>query len=579
MDDSVISGGLSRVAVRGVNEFVFCPRLFHLMYVEGRWEENEYTSDGTRVHRRVDAVEHILPEPDTEGRAEAGKVPEDAPAVVRSVSVTSEALGLSGKIDLVSLAPDPDGVMAAVPVDTKRGRVPKEGTPYDPERVQLMAQGFLLREQGYRCDHGMLYFAGSRARLIVPFTDELEEMTRRAIADARAALDRPDLPEPLEEDPRCAGCSLNAICLPDETLLMKQEAAGDSPDEPDDSVRRWYPVRDKALPLYVQDHGAYVRKRKECLVVTKGDDELGKARIRDVSQLVLCGRVGLSHSVIQSLCDEGIPIVHYSTGLWFHGITSGVQIRNSFGRVAQYAAAADESRSLWLAQKVVKAKIQNSRTLLRRNTPSGSDRDHVLDRLEQSGQAVKGVGSIQELLGVEGDAARWYFGAFGRMLEPRGFSPSLSFEHRNRRPPKDPINALLSFGYAMLVKEWTVALLEEGLDPWWGMYHRPRHGRPALALDLMEPFRPVLVDSAVVTAVNTGMVRGEHFVVAGGGCMLEREGRRAFITAYENRLEQLVTHPEFGYRCSWRAALRLQARLFARWLRGDVPRFDFIVTR
>jgi CRISPR-associated protein Cas1 len=182
-------------------------------------------------------------------------------------------------------------------------------------------------------------------------------------------------------------------------------------------------------------------------------------------------------------------------------------------------------------------------------------------------------------LGIEGSIARCYFAQFAAMLKPRDFDAKWDFDARNRRPPKDPVNAMLSFAYALLAKECTVALLSEGLDPYWGLYHRPRHGRPALALDLMEPFRPVVADSAVITAINTGMVRAADFVTAASGCAMKDSARKAFLRAYEARLDQLVTHPIFDYRCSWRSIIRLQARLLARWLRGDVPEFSSVVTR
>jgi CRISPR-associated protein Cas1 len=165
------------------------------------------------------------------------------------------------------------------------------------------------------------------------------------------------------------------------------------------------------------------------------------------------------------------------------------------------------------------------------------------------------------------------------MLRPRDFDAEWDFQARNRRPPRDPVNALLSFGYALLAKECTVALLAEGLDPWWGLFHQPRHGRPSLALDLMEEFRPLVVDSAVLTAVNTGMVSARDFVRSQAACVLNDRGRKGFIRAYEARLDQLVTHPLFDYRCSWRSIIRVQARLLARWLRGDVPTYIGMTTR
>jgi CRISPR-associated protein Cas1 len=131
----------------------------------------------------------------------------------------------------------------------------------------------------------------------------------------------------------------------------------------------------------------------------------------------------------------------------------------------------------------------------------------------------------------------------------------------------------------MLTKECTIALITEGLDPWWGFYHRPRHGRPALALDIMEPLRPAVVDSAVITAINTGMVAAGDFNTSKSACIMQPTARKALIRAYEARLDQLITHPVFDYKCSWRVIIRLQARLLARWLRGDVPAYASVTTR
>jgi len=180
--------GADLLPVRMLNEFTYCPRLFHLMHVEGRWADNVYTVEGKAVHRRVDQLDHVLPDvergplpderhtdqmrppPDERGPEQAKQDQGDEPPVVsRSVPLDSPRLGLTAKLDLVSTAGD-----EAVPVETKRGRVPN--TPercYEPERVQLMAQGLLLRENGYRVDHGVLYFAGSRTRVDVPFTPDL----------------------------------------------------------------------------------------------------------------------------------------------------------------------------------------------------------------------------------------------------------------------------------------------------------------------------------------------------------------------------------------------------------------------
>ncbi len=559
--------------VRMLNEFVYCPRLFHLMHVEGWWADNVYTEEGKHVHRRVDRFDDVLPAPEAAPKkAQAEDGGDEPPAVSRSVNLGSERLGLVAKLDLVSTAGE-----EAVPVETKRGRVPSNPErSWEPERVQLMAQGLLLREHGFRCDHGVLYFAGSRTRVDIAFTPELEASTFHYLERARAAARSTVLPDPLDDSPKCNGCSLSGICLPDETLALR-EVPADPASSPEGNVRRLYPSRAGSLPLYVQTQGARVGKRGEVVVVQKQDEELGRVRLKDLDHLVLCGNISVSAQTVHLLCDAGIPIVHLSRGHWFHGITRGITLRNAYDRAAQFQAAARPERCLEFARAVVLAKATNQRTMLRRNaTPRP---DAALARMKRLLRDVAGASSVESLLGLEGALAAHYFEHFGRMLRPRDFDAEWDFASRNRRPPRDPVNALLSFGYALLAKECTVAIMSEGLDPWWGLFHQPRHGRPALALDLMEEFRPLVVDSAVITAVNTGMVTASDFTTGASGCALRDGARKAFINAYEARLDQLVSHPTFGYRCSWRAIIRVQAKLLARWLRGDVPDYVGVVTR
>jgi CRISP-associated protein Cas1 len=272
-----------------------------------------------------------------------------------------------------------------------------------------------------------------------------------------------------------------------------------------------------------------------------------------------------------------VPVVHLSRGHWFYGVTAGTTLRNAYDRAAQFAAAADDGRLVTFARAIVAAKGANQRTMLARNARPRPE--PVLAGMSTLLKKVPHAPGIGVLLGLEGAIAAHYFSAFGSLLRPRDFDAEWRFDTRSRQPPADPVNALLSFGYALLTKECTVALLGEGLDPWWGFYHRPRHGRPSLALDLMEEFRPLVVDSAVLTAVNTGMVSDRDFLRSKAACVLKAGGRKAFIRAYEARLDQLATHPLFDYRCSWRSMIRVQARLIARWLRGDVPSYIGITTR
>jgi CRISPR-associated protein Cas1 len=287
----------------------------------------------------------------------------------------------------------------------------------------------------------------------------------------------------------------------------------------------------------------------------------------------------VSTQAIHVLCEASIPIVYLSMGHWFYGIAHGIHLRNAFDRVAQFQFASDAQKCLAFARDIVAQKAENQRTFIRRNSPADAGSDRTVRDIDYLIEQIPKVDSIQSLLGIEGSIAAAYFGRFSTLLKPRDFDAQWGFSTRNRRPPRDPINAMLSFGYAMLAKECTVALLSEGLDPWWGLYHQPRHGRPALALDIMEPFRPAIVDSAVVSAINTGMVQRSSFDISSSACLLKPEGRKAFIRAYESRLDQLITHPVFDYRCSWRVVIRLQARLLSRWFRGEIPHYTGVTTR
>jgi CRISPR-associated protein Cas1 len=262
-------------------------------------------------------------------------------------------------------------------------------------------------------------------------------------------------------------------------------------------------------------------------------------------------------------------------------MTVGMGHKNIELRRHQFAAASDPRRSLELARRFVSVKVRNCRTLVRRN--HGDVEEIALKRLRRFAAEAWRSPGVEHLLGVEGSAARLYFSLFGQMLRPQGAdaadSLSFDFEERNRRPPRDPVNALLSLGYAVLTKDVTTTLMAVGFDPYLGFYHQPRYGKPALALDLMEEFRPLIVDSVVLGAVNGGIVRGRDFVRRAGAVALTDAGRARFLQAYERRMDELVTHPVFGYRISYRRVLEVQARLLGRHLAGEIAHYPAFVTR
>jgi CRISP-associated protein Cas1 len=549
------------IPVRMLNEYVYCPRLAYLMWVQGEFAHNEYTVDGAIRHRRVDKKgDTALPEK-----------PQEAETIhARSVSLSSESLGITAKMDLV----EGEGKLV-VPVDYKRGKRPHiPGNVYDPERVQLCAQGLLLREHGYTVNEGIIYFCSSRERVRVFFDEELINLTMKAIADFASMASKAEIPEPLDNSPKCPHCSLVGICLPDEVRFLSRTGADPRPI---------VPAAEEGLPLYVQSPHAYIRKDGDNLVVEVERQKIAEARLGETSQVVLYGYATLTTPALHECMRREIPVTYNSYGGWFIGHTVGTGNRNVEMRTNQYRASFDEGVCLKLARRLIVGKIANCRTLLRRNWRGASGEEkapaEVLTGMQEDIRQAAGASSLESLLGMEGFAAARYFQHFGNLLKPGSDAGIFDFTTRNRRPPRDPINALLSFAYAMLVREWTITLSAVGLDPYRGFYHQPRFGRPALSLDMMEPFRPLVADSTVLMAINNQEVQADDFIHAAGSCTLTDSGRRRFIATFERRMNQDVTHPIFRYRISYRRLFEVQARLLARNLSGEIQSFPVFVTR
>jgi CRISPR-associated endonuclease Cas1/CRISPR-associated protein Cas4 len=553
------SGDLPLLPARMVNEYEYCPRLAYLEWVQGEWRESGDTVEGRHVHRRVDTPGGDLPAAD---EAEEGER-----IHARSITLSSNRLGLIAKLDLI----EGEGSVVT-PVDYKRGKRPHVAKgAYDPERVQLCVQGLILREQGYECGEGIVYFAGSKERVRVVFDEELVQATLSAVNGLRLIAAGGQIPPPLEESPKCPRCSLVGICLPDEVNFLKRGA---------ESPRPLAVGRDDALPVYVQANQAKVSKRGETLEISVEDKPITTVRLVDTSELVLMGNVYVTTPTLHELLRRDIPVSWHSFGGWFLGHSVSTGHKNVELRTAQYRASFDEQACLRVARGLVRAKILNCRTLLRCNWRGDEKPEELLAKLKGDAEAASHAPDLATLLGVEGLAAQRYFGAFSNLIKRDDASSfAFDFQTRNRRPPADPVNALLSYAYSMLTRSFTTTLSAVGFGPFRGFYHQPRYGRPALALDLMEPFRPILADSAVLQAVNYGEVRPTDFVSAAGSVNLTPDGRKRFIATFERRMSQDVTHPMFNYKLSYRRLLELQSRLFGRFLFGEIFDYPSFTTR
>ena len=570
---------------RMINEYVYCPRLFYFEQVEGVFVHNEHTAEGAAQHKRVDKGGQSAPQPDEES---------EEPAAIRSITLSSEEHRVIAKLDLTEFA---DG--RATPVDYKHGRpmTGEEGLqPWPSDRVQMAVQALVLRANGYRCDEGIVFYQKPRQRVRIRFDDVVMEEAEQAIAEAWKTAAATEIPPPLIDSPKCPGCSLVGICMPDETwrLQLLPETEGTVQLElfqPTRKVSRQSRAKETRLlvapradlrPLYLNSQGLRVGKSGGVLQCKERNKLVQEARINEICQVNLMGAIQISTQAVQELCRAEKPICYFSYGGWFYGITTGLNTKNVFLRKSQFRLSDEPWYCLRLARKLVAGKIRNQRTMLRRNhiePPAAELRD--LKRLVRHAETAE---SLDELLGFEGWAARIYFGLFARMLKRdhhREANPSFTFDFqaRNRRPPRDPVNALLSLGYSLLTKDLTVSCYAVGFDPMIGFYHQPRHGRPALALDLMEPLRPLIADSAVLSAINTKMISERDFVTAGRAVCLTASGRKSFFRAYEARMNTLVTHPLFDYRVSYRRLLEIQARLLAKTLEGELNEYSVFVTR
>jgi CRISPR-associated protein Cas1 len=324
--------------------------------------------------------------------------------------------------------------------------------------------------------------------------------------------------------------------------------------------------------------------------------------------------VQLSTQALHILADRGIPVAFLSSAGRLVAMVDPLDSVSAATRRAQVRKFDDPAVCLALTSALVVAKIHNQRKLLMRNhaglPPFLADR--LLDQANLAEGASRGrVSAIEDsprrrlvtspesadsgprapftdpgyapaaidaLRGHEGQAAALYFEHFAGMLKA-DVAAEFQAHGRQRRPPPDPVNCCLSMAYSMLTHECTAALRTARLEPSIGAFHVSRPGRPALSLDLMEPFRPLIADSIAVTAFNRGELKEGHFQRTAAGCMFTDAGRKAFFAVYRRRMAEEVTHPVFGYKLSYRRMLILHARMIAAWLNDEIPTLSFLTTR
>lgn len=325
--------------------------------------------------------------------------------------------------------------------------------------------------------------------------------------------------------------------------------------------------------LYVQTQGSYLRLEHDTLKVDVEGKTAAQIPLHHLGGLVVFGNVLLSPFLIHRCAEDRRSIVWLSQSGRFKGRLAAPTGGNVLLRRAQHAALDDAARGLDIARRVVAGKLQNARAVLLRSAREGAEEAEILRSAARvHAEAIRrlpGLRYLDEVRGAEGDAARAYFFAFDHMI--RTNKQDFGFKARSRRPPRDPVNALLSFIYGMLRNDCAAALEGVGLDPQIGYLHALRPGRPALALDLMEEFRAPLADRLALSLINLGQVKLQHFASRPGGAVeLTEDGRRAVVVAYQIRKQDEVTHTILKSPVPLGLAPHVQARLLARHLRGDL---------
>lgn len=515
------------------------------------FEDNSHTEQGRRDHQSVDA----------KGKA-ARPLKKEEFIHRRSVMWSSERLGITGRLDLLE-----EKDTATYPVEYKKGYKPKGREPWPNDCVQLCAQGLLMQENGLPLPaHGYLYYIGSKKRIPVPFDETLLRRTLDTVEECHALADQDRLPPAVSNRNQCFACSLYPLCLPEEEEIIrgrKTNARCILPRSLDDAI------------LYVDVAGAYLRQSSGQIEVTApGGMSLGEASLEQLQEIVLCGPVQMSTQLIHSCLYNQIPIHYVSSRGRYVGTSCSALHRHGVLREAQWRAHFDPVWPRRIAQNIVRAKLTNMRTLLMRylrDQKQPTD-ESLFKRLKQNIRQLEDVQDIDSLRGIEGHGARLYFEQLQRFIKSAK-REQFVFRGRVRRPPNNPVNALLSFGYALLAKDCTGAAARVGLDPYCGFYHTMKYGRPSLALDIMEYFRQPIVDSVVITAINNGVFAANDFLVYQNTCYLNEKGRKKFVAQYEMRKKDYVTHPLFQYRLSYERTIELQYRILGKYLLGDVEQY------
>jgi CRISPR-associated protein Cas1 len=331
--------------------------------------------------------------------------------------------------------------------------------------------------------------------------------------------------------------------------------------------------------LYITRPDCYLHKERETVVIKQGDAKLAQFPILALQNILCFGQVGVSPALMAACLDSKVGLSFFTEFGRFQAQVIGMPKGNVLLRRTQYRWADDAEKVVSVARLMVAAKVGNCRAVLlreQRNHGESADLAKAAQMLAALLENIRHARSVPQLLGLEGEAASLYFGAFPHLLR----APDFAFSGRVRRPPSDPVNALLSFAYTLLASECASALAGVGLDPYVGFLHQDRPGRLSLALDLMEELRAPMADRFVLTLINRGQIKSTDFVTeATGGVRLTDDARKTLLTAYQERKKETLRHTYLNESIELGLIPHAQSLLLARHLRGDMAHYTPFVVR
>ncbi|MBW4653194.1 MAG: type I-MYXAN CRISPR-associated endonuclease Cas1 [Kaiparowitsia implicata GSE-PSE-MK54-09C] len=540
------------IRVNALHALNYCPRLYYLEEVEQLYTQDAAVFAGRRLHVELE---------------------KDEDGDWQQFVLENDGLGLRGKVDALRTR---NG--QTIPYEHKRGRCYRgqDNKPqvWESDRIQVLAYALLIEvELGIVVPEGRVRYHADNVLVHVPLDELGRQDVMNCIERARTLRLSPERPPVASNERLCARCSLAPVCLPEEARL----AQGTS-----EQAVRLFPEDDERQVIHVTEAGTRIGKSGDQFKITKRDGKTVTLPSRQVSQLVVHSYAQLSTQAIYFCAEQEVGI-HFISGGGRYLASLDTRQGSIQRRIKQYKALTNPEQCLQLARQLVECRGQSQRKFLmrgQRNADAYKEAlEQAIDQMQKTLKSVSNAKSIPSLLGIEGNLAATYFGVLPYLISDN-VALGMKFSGRNRRPPKDRFNALLSFGYAMLLKDVMNAILTVGLEPTLGFYHQPRTQAPPLALDLMEIFRVPLVDMPVMASVNRNQWDVEaDFNVQRDQVWLSDEGRRKFISLYERRKEESWKHPVTQYSLTYRRLIELEVRLLEKEWMGEGGLFAQLVVR